>query len=205
MTSIRKSIVRGIILNLHPLRNEHDEGYFKLITPYHGPLTPDRENQEWQRISQGIMPVCAVRLGRGEYQDRTMGGRVADKEIAIHLLIGSNNLRSGEERELGDDGLSGDPGIFQMQEDILDRLYNRPLEGAIGACTARPLDEDEVLLTNDRTIWVLNYTIKTDAIVPRLDEEDRPLLGITSKLGFSQTEEPGAPDDVTEFDSVSSP
>ena len=202
--TVRQSVEDGILAALAPLGKDCDGGYLKALRPYNGSTTPAREDEDFQRVSQGELPCVLVATSNGTYENRTMGGRIADLTMQVHLLIASCNMRSGEARLRGDKS-SADPGIYQMIEDIRSRLYNRPLPGVVGACRVRPIEESQVLTARDRTIWLLTYEAKTDVQEQPLDSTDQDLQGITSKLGFSQTEEPGAPDDVTEFDSVAVP
>ncbi len=197
--TIPESIEDSALRNLSGLRDTCDGGYFQTMAPYNGNPSPDREDADFQRATQGGIPALLVMVGDGEYENRTMGGRIADLEMELLILIASCNLRSPEARSRGDMS-SQDPGIYQMIKDIRGLLYNVPLEGVFGACRARPIRQGAVLRGSDRTIWLLTYALNTDVVEERLDANDPKLLQISNKLGFSQEENPGAPDDVTEFD-----
>jgi phage gp37-like protein len=199
MTTVRASVEDGVILNLRPLHVKESTGYLRVIKPYNGELTPGRESEDFQRATQGALPAVLVTTAAGAYDDRTVGGRVADNVFEIVLLVGSHNLRSPEARTRGD-GQSRDPGIYQIIEDIRGRLFNRPLEGAIGACNARPITEDSVLRSPDRSIWALTYQIRTDAIEAPLEDEAGDYTLIQSDINFP-TGDPGEPaNPVVEFD-----
>ena len=197
--TIPESIEDSAIRNLAGLSETCDGGYFQTLAPYNGSPTPDREDPDFQRATQGGIPACLVMVGDAEYENRTMGGRVADLEMELLILIASCNLRNPEARNRGDLS-SQDPGIYQMIKDIRGLLYNVPLEGVFGACRARPILQGAVLRGRDRTVWLLTYAFNTDVVEERLDADDPKLIAISNKLGFSQEENPGAPDNVTEFD-----
>ena len=188
--NIRSGVENAVVAALNPL-GKHNGQYLRTLRVYNGDLTPGTEDEDFQRVTAGAMPAILVSTGDGVYERLTMG-RVADRVFTIELLIGSTNLRSQENRFRGDSGLSNDPGIYQMLDDVRNLIFNSPLVGVAGACTARPISESAVLRSNDLSIWLATYAIRTDVIDDPLDDED-PFLGLVSNQFNFPDEDPGVP------------
>lgn len=204
--SVRTRVENAVIALLAPLHFKAKDGYLRTLRVYAGDLTPSREEEDFQRVTQGNLPGVLVSTGEGTYERLTMG-RKADLHFNIELLVGSCNLRSQEDRFRGD-GISRDPGIYQILDDIRDRLFQRPLSGRrtettepenIGACIARPISEAPVLRSNDRSIWLATYNVHADAIEDKLDILDSEYSLIQSDINFPEgDDDPANP--VIEFD-----
>lgn len=191
--SLRGDIENATVKLLAPLlRTSLSSGYVQLISPYGGELTPGRESQDWQRATQGKHPAILVQSGDGAYENRTMG-RSADYVLEMLILIGAENARSQVDQLQGDGTANTlNPGIYKMIDDIRDRLFNRPLKDAAGACTMRPINDAALLRAPDRTIWACLYEAKVDALESDLEEFDGDYLILHSEINFPAAD-PGAP------------
>ncbi len=189
--SIRTRVENATVRLLAPLLCDEDGGYAALIRPYAGDISPGREEQDWQRATQGAHPAILVSSLDGTYENRTMG-RVADYVLDMLILVGSTNVEAQTAQTQGDNQRSVDPGIFQMIDDVRERLFNRPLEGAAGACTMRPISDAPVLRSPDRMIWGLVYQARVDAVQDDLEDEDGDYLILQSTINFPAADD-GAP------------
>jgi hypothetical protein len=202
--SIRGNLENAIVKLLAPLVCDQDGGYAALIMPYAGSINPGREDEDWQRATQGAHPAILVSSIDGQYDNRTMG-RNADYVLDILILVGSSQVASQVAATQGDNDRSVDPGIFKMIDDVRDRLFNRPLSNAPGACTLRPISDSPILRAPDRQIWGLSYQARVDAIENDLEEFDGDYLILGSQINFP-TSDPGvAINPLLQFDQTVNP
>lgn len=174
-------------------------GYCKTIKAYNGETTGiDREDADFQRVTQGALPAILVTTGDGAIEQQTMG-RIANETFELQILVASCNLRSMEARHRGDAGLSSDPGIYRMLCDIRERLWLRPLE-ADGVCFLRPAGDVSILRSRDRNIWLSTYIVKADATFPPISDEARDILGIDSEINFPAADDGAPANPVLSFD-----
>lgn len=191
MTAIRTQVEDGCITLLSKLRVGNEGGYLALVKPYAGDLSPGRFDADFQRVTQGKLPCALVATGDGEYEARTMG-RVADHVFEVHVIVASSNLRGQEQRQRGD-AISKDPGLYQIIEDVRERLFRRPFpEGTEGACEMFPLRERVLLQSPDRTAWEIVFECRTDAVHNPISDEDPDYTSLTSEINFPTTD-PGEP------------
>lgn len=167
-------------------------GYVQVLKPFAGDLSPARDDEYFQRVTQGALPAVLVSTGDGEYERRTMG-RVTDLDFDVQLLIGASNLRSPEHTH------RGDLGLYKLIEDIRGRLFRRPL-GVAGVRALYPTGERAVLRSPDRSIWLLTYSCLEHVSEAPLADEADDYTSIHNELNFPAGD-PGEPaNPAVEFD-----
>ncbi|KKL88048.1 hypothetical protein LCGC14_1928600 [marine sediment metagenome] len=198
MTAIRAQLEDAVLRELSVLKSDQSGGYLQTLDFYSGELSPGREDPDFQRVSQGAMPAILVTTGDGDYDEFVKApGRRACLNFRLELLVASGNLRSGETRNRGD---LVDPGIYQMIEDIRQRLFRREL-GVAKVGWLLPIAETPVLRATDRTIWQISYDVETDASHPPTDNELGDFTSIHNEVNLPD----GVGDDanpIAEFDNT---
>jgi hypothetical protein len=179
MTAIRAQLEDAVLRELLPLKADQSGGYLQTLDFYAGELSPTREDPDFQRVSQGAMPAVLVTTGDGDYNEYGTGRR-AQLNFRLELLVASGNLRSGEVRIRGD---LADPGIYQIIEDIRQRLFRREL-GVAKVGWLLPIAETPVLRSSDRTIWQISYNVDTDASHPPVEDELGNYTSIHSEVNL---------------------
>lgn len=189
MTALRTQLEDGVVKDLETnLGAEAEGGYLQLVRAYAGDIGPTRTDDDFLRMTQGKAPAVLVQTGDGAYSDHTIG-RIATLDIVLNLLIVSRNLRSQEDRVRSEE--DAHPGIYEMIEDIRERLWRRELDVA-GVGFLLPREESSILRTPDMSIWLLTYSVDTDAKLASIEDEAGDLLGIDNKHNFPAAED-GAP------------
>lgn len=198
MTALRTQLEDAVIRQLGTLLRGSPGGYAQTIAPYKGVLDPSRQDDHFQRVTRGALPAILVSTADGAYDNLTMG-RKGDLDFDLALLVASGNLRSLEDANRGDGSLSNDPGIYQMIEDIRERLFRRELN-VPGVGWLLPANEVTVQRAHDRSVWLLTYAVESDVDHISETEEAGDIDIIANDLNFPAAE-PGAPaNPVVEFD-----
>ena len=162
----------SVVTRLGPLRMP--SGYLQTIKVYQGALDPDPDDDpDVARVAQGRSPAVLVTTGDGDYRDITLPLREATLETTVELLVFSSNLRSHEAKARGD-GISRDPGIYQIIEDIRRLLFGVEL-GVPGVGYLRPRSERPVVRTGSRAIWRLTYDVTLDVSAADPEADAGPL------------------------------
>lgn len=184
-TRLEDSVVAELEMNLGTAA---EGGYLRLVKAYAGDIGPTRTDDDLMRLTQGVAPAVLVQTGDGTYNDHTIG-RIATLDIVLNLFLVSQNLRSQEDRVRSTE--DAHPGIYEMIEDVRNRLWRREL-ACPGVGFLLPREESSILRTPDMSIWLLTYSVDTDAKLPAIEEEAGDLLGIDNDHNFPAAED-GAP------------
>ncbi len=198
MTALRTQLEDAVIAKLDRLKRNQSGGYCHTIAPYNGEFAPGRQDEHFQRVTRGALPAILVTTGDGAYTDLTMG-RQADLDFTVELLIASGNLRSLEDANRGDDSLSQDPGIYQMIEDIRERLFRREM-GVFGVGWLLPAGETTVQRSSDRSIWQLTYAVEADVTHAPESDEAGDFDEIHNEVNFPAADDGAPANPVVEFD-----
>jgi hypothetical protein len=142
-------------------------GYLEALEPYQGSLDPAEDDPDLNRVLQGRAPAVLVTTGDGDYDGVVIDRRRADWNVTLELLLVSAHLRSSLARARWD-GIGGDPGIYQMIDDVRDRLFGKELAAA-GAGTLIPLGYQALSRSGGKTLWRASFRIACDAIAPEPD------------------------------------
>jgi len=136
-------------------------GYLKKVAAYQGSLSPQENDRDLAELLLNGTPCIGVTTGDGDFGEHTMGDRPqATLGFLLHLLVASGNQRSDEAKARGD-GISSDPGLYQISEDIRAKLW---LDlGVAGAGITRPRAEVPILRSGKLALWRYDYSIDTDA------------------------------------------
>lgn len=175
MTALRTLVEDKVVELLSPLLLEglpggDVGGYLASVQPYPGDLRPAEDNPDFRALLAAGTPCIGVTTGDGAYGDIRLARLDADLDFTVELLVVSGNRRSADARIRGD-GLSTDPGIYQVIEDIRALLSWIDL-GVDGAGGVRPASERAVIRGRDLTVWHLVWDITGDVVQPRPDELD---------------------------------
>ena len=197
MTALRTQLEDAVIVRLGRLKRAASGGYVHTVASYNGELTPSRQDEHFQRVTRGALPAILVTTGDGAYSDLTMG-RQADLDFTLELLVASSILRSLEDANRGD-GLSQDPGIYQMIEDIREQLFRREI-GVNGIGWLLPASETTVLRESDRSIWQLTYQVTADVAHAPVEDELGDYDSIHNEVNFPAADDGAPANPVVEFD-----
>lgn len=144
-------------------------GYLEAVEVYQGPLEPTQGDMtQLARVVQGRACGALVTTGDGDYTVATADDHFADLEAPVEILVFSTNLRSDESKVRGD-GVSSDPGIYQMIEDIRGRLWLYEL-GIEGVGFLRPAGERAVVRNGTHAIWRLTFAVEMDSEAVRAED-----------------------------------
>jgi phage gp37-like protein len=117
-------------------------------------------------VLQGRAPAVAISIGRKQYENAG-ATREADQwraTYSIDIYVASNQTRSRESRLSGDVASAAstvaDPGVEVILEHVEELLSGRSL-GVSTVYRLAPVTEDEVVHTNDMTIWSQSYQLRT--------------------------------------------
>ncbi len=189
MSALRTRLEDAVVSELDAnLGAGAEGGYLQLVVPYAGDIGPARTDDDLMRLTQGKAPAVLVQTGDGTYNDHTIG-RIATLDLVLNLFLVSRNLRSQEDRVRSEE--DAHPGIYEMIEDVRERLWRREL-GVAGVGFLLPREESSILRSPDMSIWLLTYSVDTDAKLASIEDEAGDLLGIDNDHNFPAAED-GAP------------
>jgi hypothetical protein len=189
-----------VIARLTPLLAEglggDEDGYLEALEPWQGDDLPRGGDEDLNRILQGRAPAVMITTGDGEYSNESIGFETTRHTVDLLILIVSQNLRSKEAQARGD-GFSSDPGLYQLQEDVFDRLEGwQPGVDFIGRL--RAVDHSRNLPIDDpRLMRRLRYRTWMDIEPNPPDSGDEDLLTIKGQINNVDDD---AADPVIEFD-----
>ena len=122
MGAPRTQIEDKVIALLAPLRKDQTGGYVKQIRPY-------TELGEWSkeeilRVLGGAanLPGLLVGTGSERWHGVSTGLRRGYNKLEVEILCCSGSMRSRGARARGGGPADGDPGIYQMLEDVEETL-----------------------------------------------------------------------------------
>lgn len=175
MTALRTLVEDKVVelletLLLETLPDGEAGGYLASVQPYPGDLSPTAEDPDFKALLAAGTPCIGVTTGDGTYGDVRLARLDADLDFTVELLVVSGNRRSADARIRGD-GVSADPGIYQVIEDVRALLSWIDL-GVEGAGGVTPVSERAVIRGRDLTVWHLVFDITGDVVQPRPDELD---------------------------------
>jgi len=173
VTALRTRLEDGVIAALTPLKapalGGALGGYLHTLAAYNGELEGRQFEDVKGALRQGA-PAVLVFTTDGEYDAIDIRRRKATARIRVELLAVSANYRGREERTRGDGG-ANDPGLYQLVEDVRNRLQGNDLDVA-GAGPLTPVNEKVHAQRPDLCVWRLAYSVDADAFAPELDVAD---------------------------------
>ena len=196
MASLRQSIEDAIIAEIggkllrecNPL-----DGYLHFVGPYNGEIDQKDGPDDLLRVIRGRFPCVLVSATSASFRPETTQRTSWARVVSIELYVGSDHLRSREDRNRSDVSAENDPtcdpGIYQIMEDIFDCIAGNDFDLE---CVdyLEPSREDLLLQEKTATLWRLQYTTVVDARANKRDHGDSQLTayGLDANLD---------PDDVT--------
>jgi len=169
MSSLFEQLEDAVITALTPLKlsalGGGASGYLRAVRPYQGGLDPAADDEDLNRVLSGASPAVLVTIGDGgSYGDVTLSRSVCDLTTTLEVLIISSNLRSPEAQARGDvsDGTGDDPGIYEIIEDVRDKLFGVEM-GVDGVGFLIPSAHQAVQRGGDKAIWLLSFSVDMDA------------------------------------------
>jgi hypothetical protein len=163
VASIRRQVEDAIVFALQGLKLEERggdvDGYVWRIEPYQGPLEPDSDDREVNRLTDGGIPAILVTTGGADYETPTLSRDVVELTLEVIVLLVADNARSPEARHRG--GVDSDPGIYRMIADVHDKLWGAEL-GVQCAGFLVPSSERAIARAEQKAIWSLEYALRID-------------------------------------------
>jgi hypothetical protein len=179
---IRQQIEDAIIELLHSRlgKGNPQSGYLQHVGPYNGEITDAEGPDDFRRILTGRSPGCLVTAGSATLTSQSTQLTRIIRLVTIEIYAISNQMRTRENRLRRDvvaEGDAGaDPGIYKIAEDVQQCLTGTDL-GLDRVGRILPAVEDVLLQLPDLTVWRLQYRVKTQAHVEKLDAGDRAVTG----------------------------
>jgi len=191
-TQIEDAVIAALTPLLKPGKGGAADGYLVTLKPYQGPPSP--ESDDVKRLLDGGGPALLVTTEDAGYDEITMRRRTAEMTLQIVIYALSNHTRNFEARARGDvrsTQLSEDPGLYQLMQDVRDRLFGANL-GIECVRRPYPLSENSLARAGDWGVWRLVYEVDADI------EADNPLaeapyvteMGIDANLAGDDTADP---------------
>lgn len=176
MTALRTLIEDDMLAALTPLLKSEGE-YLGTLKAYHGEITGIGGDKSLDEIRNliGAMPAALIMTGGARFSNASMAADSAVVEMDCTVLCVTDNLRSRSKRARGD---GTDPGMWQMLEDLRERLQG--YEVANGFARMVLQSEDEVLTLPDYSIWQIEFGLS--GRVCAAEEESDDLEGIDSDI-----------------------
>lgn len=179
--SVREAIEDSFMSRIQDLhRNALPPKYLRVIGPYNGEIDRAREVEDILRLLRGRSPAVLVAAAGATISSQGAQRRRFLRMVDLEVFIISNHLRDRESRHRGDiinDGsTTADPGIYQIIEDIQERVSGQKLDPCFS--TTRPVAEERVFEGDEMTVWRLTYQVdaRMDARSHEADTYDDPPL-----------------------------
>lgn len=178
MPSKRQLLEDEIIRRLIRNHGSPNGQYLKAVEPYNGEIDQTEGPDDFFRAYRGRSPFVLVAGGSGSYDSESVGKNRYKRVVQVELIVGSNHMRTRENRLRKDVAAksdpSVDPGIYQIIEDIFDSIAGECF-GLEGTGRLTPVREDVLLQEQAFTAWRLTYRADLDAIGSKHDAGSQAL------------------------------